>query len=213
MSFAKDRRERLSKYDAHAVASEYLNALLHEGRYDEAAKLCMEVCGRHKDLWEEYVTTFERHRQLKKLAPYLPTQDPQLEPECYQAVLLDFLEDDVPAFKEFITKWSPDLYRIGAMIDETLRRLYALATPGNFDASAGSTVGKNVEADNRMLLLALAQLYTYERKYDKAFSIYLKLEDRSVFRLIDRYQLFPLVSMGCFKIRSKVSISIFIDIY
>ena len=43
-------------------------------------------------MWEEYVSKFDQFQQLKELAPYLPTRDPQLEPECYEMVLLAFLK-------------------------------------------------------------------------------------------------------------------------
>ncbi len=53
-------------------------------------------------MWEEYVTKFEQVQELKEMAVYLPTRDPQLEPECYEMVLLAFLRDDVHGFRKLI---------------------------------------------------------------------------------------------------------------
>jgi hypothetical protein len=54
---------------------------------------------------------------------------------------------------------------------------------------------KNLATDtHEALLTTLAQLYTSERNYQRALSIYLNLHHRAVFALIDRYQLFPQVT-------------------
>lgn len=70
------------------------------------------------------MTKFEQEGQLKALAPVLPTTNPQLEPECYEMILSEFLRDDVRGFKKIINSWSPDLYRVGAIIKEAIDKLY-----------------------------------------------------------------------------------------
>lgn len=100
LEFVKQRASQLTQYRVDTVGRQYLDYLiLQKNDYDEAAKLCVEVCSRRKDIWEEFVNKFEQRRQLKKLAPFVPTNDPVLEPECYQSILLDFLKDDVYGFK------------------------------------------------------------------------------------------------------------------
>lgn len=71
---------------------------------------------------------------------------------------------------------------MGAVITATLERVH----------------GKQIEAGvHDALLLTLAQLYTYERKYDRALDIYMSLGDKQVFVLIQMYRLFPRVSCIC----------------
>lgn len=179
LDFAKHHCKQLQRQTVNGVGRRYLDHLISTGQFLDAARLCPEVCGRRKDVWEEYASQFERHNQLKQIAPFLPVQDPQLEPECYQSVLLDFLKDDFVGFKDLVFQWSPDLYRTGALINETLKRLY------NDQAVS--------QESHRLLLSTLALLYTYERNYERSLEIYMKLCDKSVFSMIDRYQLFELV--------------------
>lgn len=72
-----------------------------------------QVCGRQKDLWEYYVNEFEQNNVVLQLAKYLPINDPQLEPECYQCVLMAALHNHPVLFYNLIKVWSPDLFRVG----------------------------------------------------------------------------------------------------
>lgn len=84
--------------------------------------------------------------------------------------------------KELVTKWPPSVYRTAALVNDTLNRLYKARDTNKLDSDK-----------HFVLLSTLAQLYIYERSYDKALDIYLKLRDKTVFQTIDRYQLFRLV--------------------
>uniref|UniRef100_A0A5S6R1W3 RING-type domain-containing protein n=1 Tax=Trichuris muris TaxID=70415 RepID=A0A5S6R1W3_TRIMR len=178
MDFANEHAHELTKYCPVSVGRQYLQHLLQSGQYAEAAVVCHLVCGRMKDMWEYYVTRFEQVGQLIHLVDVLPTQFPQLEPECYQCVLMELLNKDIPHFKHMVSQWSPDLYRVSALVIEVVKRLQKgqLATPLHRD-----------------LLSVLAQLYAYEHRFEPAIEIYLKLNDRSIFALIERSKLFHLV--------------------
>lgn len=80
------------------------------------------MCGTRRDAWEELVTQFEALGALPFLAPLLPTHNPQvhpsspipcldwgglvqLEPECYEMVLIAFLDRDVSGFRRLIRQW------------------------------------------------------------------------------------------------------------
>lgn len=69
-------------------------------------------------------------------------------------VLYEYLTLDVPGFLSLIKEWEPTLYNTSAVIN---------AIHDNFD--------KSVEP---ILLEAFAILYSYEKKYDIALSMYLK---------------------------------------
>ncbi|KRX47109.1 Vacuolar protein sorting-associated protein 41 -like protein [Trichinella murrelli] len=175
LDYAKEHETNLTKYSSLLVGRQYLEHLLVKGRFENAAQICITVCGRRKDLWEYYVTRFEQVNQLSYLIGVLPTHDPQLEPECYQSVLLELLGKDASLFRRTIIAWPAEIYRVSAMINETVRQLQK---------------SKESPAD---LLSALACLYTHEKRYEQALAIYLKLNDKNVFALIERAKLFPLV--------------------
>ncbi|VDK63659.1 unnamed protein product [Gongylonema pulchrum] len=50
-----------------------------------------------------------------------------------------------------------------------------------------------MERDSAAIYRALARLHLYERKYDKALMLYITLNDKSVFQIIEKYHLFDLV--------------------
>lgn len=69
-------------------------------------------------------------------------------------VLFEYLKLDVPGFLSLIKEWEPTLYNTSAVIN---------AIHDHFD-----------ETVKDILLEALAILYSYEKKYEKALSMYLK---------------------------------------
>uniref|UniRef100_A0A914VKR4 Vacuolar protein sorting-associated protein 41 homolog n=1 Tax=Plectus sambesii TaxID=2011161 RepID=A0A914VKR4_9BILA len=178
LAFAKLHVDELDAFSPHDVGRKLLDALIDDEHYEEAARMCPEVCGKRKDVWETYVTRFDERKKLRVLAPVLPVKVPQLEPECYEMVLKEFLAADIDGFRRLVREWSPDLYRVGGLITHALERLYR----------------KNLDRDtHNSLLCTLGQLYTYERSYERALAIYMNLGDRAVFQLIERYRLFPMV--------------------
>lgn len=70
-----------------------------------------QVCSRHKVEWEFYVNEFEREHQILKLIPVIPTKDPQLEPECYESILLAALYSRPKLFDAIMSNWNADIYR------------------------------------------------------------------------------------------------------
>lgn len=52
------------------------------------------------------------------------------------------------------------------------------------------------ENDAVAIYRSLARLYLYERKYDKALMLYIMLNDKTVFQVIEKYHLFDLVSFS-----------------
>lgn len=50
------------------------------------------------------------------------------------------------------------------------------------------------ERDAVAIYRSLARLHLYERKYDKALMLYITLNDKGVFQVIEKYHLFDLVS-------------------
>lgn len=109
--------------------------------------------------WEEQVLKFGRLGQLRAIAPYLPrTEAFKLPSYVYEMVLFDFLKTDQDAFHRLVREWAPPphLYNVTTIINAVLDHLVV------------------VDVDDHFLLQALADLYSYQRKYGKALSMYLK---------------------------------------
>lgn len=83
------------KYTKTHVARLYVDHLLSCEKYDEAAKLCLQVFGNNKDLWEEEVYKFVKVKQLRSVSSYLPrTNDCKLNPQVYEMVMYEYLKLD-----------------------------------------------------------------------------------------------------------------------
>ncbi|XP_075149419.1 vacuolar protein sorting-associated protein light [Haematobia irritans] len=156
------------------VARLYINHLLSQKDYDTAGKLCLRVLGKNKGLWEEEVFKFVKHNQLRSVSAYLPTSDDcKLDPHVYEMVLYEFLKYDVKGFLTLIKEWPSNLYDSSAVIN---------AIHDNFRKQHANE-----------LLEALAILYSYKKEYESALRMYLKLENKDVFDLIRRYDLYGVI--------------------
>ncbi|XP_065929628.1 vacuolar protein sorting-associated protein 41 homolog isoform X2 [Magallana gigas] len=185
MEVAEKNEHLLRKLTQKGVAMKYLEYLLEEGNYEEAARQCPRILGKNKESWEEQTWKFQKLRQLKALAPYLPRTEPQLSPAIYELVLNDFLNTDCEKFLNLVKEWPSNLYNVQTIITATLDRL-------------------DRERNNTVLLRALGELYTLERQYEKSLAIYLKycsiakskerLQNTDVFQLIHKYNLFSSIS-------------------
>ncbi|KAL7738816.1 hypothetical protein ACLKA6_001336 [Drosophila palustris] len=158
-----------------SVARLYINHLLKLKKYEDAAKLCLRELGNNRDLWEEEVFKFVRCQQLRCVSAYLPTsEDCRLDPHVYEMVLYEFLKFDVNGFLNLIKEWPPQLYDGLAVIN---------AIHDNFRKQHANE-----------LLESLALLYSYQADYESALRMYLKLQNKDVFELIRRFELYGVIS-------------------
>ncbi|KAK0393556.1 hypothetical protein QR680_000272 [Steinernema hermaphroditum] len=185
MYYSREHSTQLIDYTVLEIGKMFIDNLIEQEKFETAVQNISEVCSNHKEEWEYYVTEFDRHNKILLLAPYLPTNNPQLEPECYEQVLTSSLFSSVRLFKHFVTNWNPDIYRVGAIIDMTYKRYNRVQ-----DIPECKPLTKEDEA---ALLVSLAHLYTYDRKYETALKLHMALCDKAVFPLIEKYGLFPLV--------------------
>lgn len=163
--------EKGGKYTKIQVTRLYVDNLLLQERYDDAAKLCLRIFESNKDLWEEEVYKFVKVKQLRSVSQYLPrTNDCKLNPQVYEMVLYEYLKLDRTGFLALIKEWQPNLYNTTAVIN---------AIHDHFE-----------KKDKNILLEALAILYSHEREYDKALTMYLKLQHKDVFQLIKKHNLY-----------------------
>lgn len=162
------------KHSLTSVGRLNVDHLLKQGKYDEAAKLCLRVLGNNKNLWEEEVYKFLKYNQLRSVSSYLPrTNECKLNPQVYEMVLFEYLKLDAKGLIELIKEWPPSLYNTSAVINAILK---------NFDPK-----------ESAILLESLAILYTHEKKYDKALEMYLRLQNKDVFDLIRNRDLYGVI--------------------
>ncbi|EYC37437.1 hypothetical protein Y032_0791g2368, partial [Ancylostoma ceylanicum] len=175
-----------SKWNSRSIGRAMIEHLISSGKPRQAAARMAEVCGKTAAEWEWGVGAFERSRLCTLIAEFLPTTNPQLEPECYETVLQAALYNDVDLFKRLVQQWPPDIYRTGFMTGLTLKRIQEIV-------SSQSEASRSYQNDEIRLYHALAHLYLHERKFDSALKIYISLKDPHIFAVIDKYQLFEQV--------------------
>ncbi|ETN86670.1 hypothetical protein NECAME_16201 [Necator americanus] len=169
-----------TEWNSRAVGRIMIEHLIASGKARQAAARMSEVCGKAVSEWMWAIGEFERSCLCTLIAEFLPTFDPQLEPECYETVLQAALYNDVDLFKRLVQQWSPNLYRTGFVTGMTLKRIQDIV----------SNQSESNQNEEIRLYHALAHLYLHERKFDSALKIYISLKDPQIFAVIDKYQLF-----------------------
>ncbi|CAH2283278.1 vacuolar sorting-associated 41 homolog isoform X2 [Pelobates cultripes] len=168
---AEISQKNIKRHDIQDIGIAYIAHLLEKGAYDTAARKCQKILGKNMKLWEEEVIRFKKIGQLKAISRYLPRGDLRLKPVIYEMILDEFLKTDHESFATLIREWPGDLYN-GKSIAKALKG-YLSRYP-----------------ENRTLLEALAELYTYDQRYDQALEIYLTLRNKEAFELIHKHDLF-----------------------
>uniref|UniRef100_A0A3B3TDL1 Vacuolar protein sorting-associated protein 41 homolog n=1 Tax=Paramormyrops kingsleyae TaxID=1676925 RepID=A0A3B3TDL1_9TELE len=161
--------KNIKRHDKIGMA--YINHLVERGDYDAAARKCQKVLGKNMDLWENEVYRFKTIGQLKAISQYLPRGDLRLRPAIYEMILHEFLKSDYEGFAMLIREWPGELYNNLTIVQAVCDHL-------------------KKDPTNRTLLTTLAELYTYDQRYDKALEIYLKLRHKDVYQLIHKHNLF-----------------------
>ncbi|KAJ8432343.1 hypothetical protein Cgig2_021113 [Carnegiea gigantea] len=178
------------------VGSRYLDHLLAEKKYDEAASLCPKILCGSASAWERCTFTrycivfvfsfsyravvsacrwmirFAQLRQLPVLVPYMPTGNPKLSDTLYELALVSLAMN--PAYhKEFLSavkSWPRSIYSVLPVLSEIEPQLRA-----------------SMMTDS--LKEALAELYVRTGQHEKAFSLYADLLNPEVFDFIEKHNL------------------------
>ncbi|KAE9549796.1 hypothetical protein FO519_006990 [Halicephalobus sp. NKZ332] len=191
-------KDELVENTVSEVGKTLIEELINKGDFETAASYLPSICGKHKEEWEFYVGLFEKPGQVLKLVPYLPQKQPQLEPECYESILISALYCKAGLFLKLINLLSSDLYRIGAIIQSTLARLK-----------------QQLPREERIQIIqALARLFAHERQFDKALALYLQLKDTGIFSFIRQYHLFEAVKervVELMEINADMAIRLLLD--
>ncbi|KAJ1273441.1 hypothetical protein BS78_06G280800 [Paspalum vaginatum] len=154
------------------VGSRYLDHLIIERKYAEAAQRCPKLLRGSPSAWERWVFNFAHLRQLPVLVPYIPTENPQLSDTAYEVALVALTTN--PSFHELllttVKNWPPALYSASPVISAIEPQL-------------------NSSSMTDSLKEALAELYVINNQYEKALSLYAELLKPEVFEFIEKYNL------------------------
>jgi len=170
------------------VSAQYLETLLGEGRFEEAAAACPRLLGGSAELWEEWAEEFIRRGQLPALLPHLPTGEPcQLGAAAYDRVLQTLLDgpDDHDALLRAVQEWPSALYSLIPLIDAV---------------KGADARGRSSPA----LLETLAELYVLQGRRDLALGIFLELQRPGTLEYLETHRLY-------FAVADKVALLMRLD--
>jgi hypothetical protein len=158
------------------VGSRYLDHLLLERQYAQAAALCPKLLHGSAPAWERWVFHFAHLRQLPCLAPYIPISNPQLRDTVYEVVLNALVTNS--AYHEqlvtIIKAWPSNIYSVPTIISAIQLQI-----------STGSK--------SPLLKEALAELYVRDMQYERALAIYVELQKPYVFDFIQQHNLYAAI--------------------
>ncbi|XP_010488571.1 PREDICTED: vacuolar protein sorting-associated protein 41 homolog [Camelina sativa] len=154
------------------VGAGYLDHLIVERKYAEAASLCPKLLRGSASAWERWVFHFAQLRQLPVLVPYMPTDNPRLKDTVYEVALVALATN--PSYhKELLSavkSWPRSVYSALTVISAIEPQL-------------------NTSSMTDALKEALAELYVIDGQYQKAFLLYADLLKPEVFDFIEKYSL------------------------
>ncbi|XP_075513089.1 LOW QUALITY PROTEIN: vacuolar protein sorting-associated protein 41 homolog [Primulina tabacum] len=154
------------------VGSGYLDHLIVERKYAEAASLCPKLLRGSASAWERWVFHFAHLRQLPVLVPYIPTENPRLRDTAYEVALVA-LATNTSFHKDLLStvkSWPPVIYSALPIISAIEPQL-----------NTSSMTGELKEA--------LAEIYVIDGQYEKGFSLYADLMKPGVFDFIEKHDL------------------------
>ncbi|KAH0667020.1 hypothetical protein KY285_028226 [Solanum tuberosum] len=154
------------------VGSRYLDHLIVERKYAEAASLCPKLLRGSASAWERWLFHFAHLRQLPVLVPYIPTENPRLRDTAYEVALVALATN--PSFHKdllsTVKSWPPRIY----------------STTPVFSAIEPQI---NTSSMTDPLKEALAELYVIDGQHDKAFALYADLMKPDLFDFIEKHNL------------------------
>ncbi|KAK1303126.1 hypothetical protein QJS10_CPB11g02298 [Acorus calamus] len=154
------------------VGAGYLDHLILERKYAEAASLCPKLLRGSASAWERWVFHFAHLRQLPVLVPYIPTENPRLNDTAYEVALVA-LATNLSFHKDLLStvkSWPPVIYSVLPVISAIELQL-------------------NTSSETDMLKEALAELYVINSQYERALALYADLRKLEIFEFIEKHRL------------------------
>ncbi|PIA54894.1 hypothetical protein AQUCO_00901062v1 [Aquilegia coerulea] len=154
------------------VGSRYLDHLILERKYAEAASLCPKLLRGSASAWERWVFHFAHLRQLPVLVPFIPIDNPRLRDTAYEVALVALATN--PSFHNdllsTVKSWPSVIYSVLPVISAIEPQL-------------------NTSTMTNTLKEALAELYIINGQYEKSFALYADLMKPELFEFIEKYNL------------------------
>ncbi|XP_044482383.1 vacuolar protein sorting-associated protein 41 homolog [Mangifera indica] len=154
------------------VGSTYLDHLIVERKYAEAASLCPKLLRGSASAWERWVFHFAHLRQLPVLVPYMPTENPRLRDTAYEVALVALATN--PSFHKdllsTVKTWPTVVYSALPVISAIEPQL-------------------NTSSMTDELKEALTELYVINGQYEQAFSLKADLMKPDIFDFIEKHNL------------------------
>ncbi|KAK1272690.1 hypothetical protein QJS04_geneDACA019150 [Acorus gramineus] len=154
------------------VGAGYLDHLILERKYAEAASLCSKLLRGSASAWERWVFHFAHLHQLPVLVPYIPTENPRLNDTAYEVALVA-LATNLSFHKDLLSTvkaWPPVIYSVLPVISAIELQL-------------------NTSSETDMLKEALAELYVINSQYERALALYADLRKLEIFEFIEKHSL------------------------
>ncbi|KAG6472337.1 vacuolar protein sorting-associated protein 41 homolog [Zingiber officinale] len=158
------------------VGSRYLDHLIVERKYAEAASLCPKILRGSASAWERWVFHFAHLRQLPVLVPYIPIENPQLNDTAYEVALVSLATN--PSFHKLllttVKSWPHTLYSSTHIISAIEPQI-------------------NTSSVTDFLKEALAELYIINTQSEKALALYADLMKPEIFEFIEKHSLYDFI--------------------
>ncbi|KAJ7087362.1 hypothetical protein B0H15DRAFT_843711 [Mycena belliarum] len=167
--------------DATEIGQRYIEHLVNDGEFVNAARLTPKVCGHNAKRWEHWIFRYQQQKQLQAIIPYVPTESPRLDHLVYEMILAHFLSHDRTALLQTVREWPKEIYDISAVI---------VAVRAELDLRSSSPSNMTPASDSVILMECLAELYIANRQPGKALTYFLRLRRPHVFDLIRDNNLF-----------------------
>ncbi|KAL5709701.1 Vacuolar protein sorting-associated protein 41 [Ranunculus cassubicifolius] len=154
------------------VGSRYLDHLILERKYAEAASLCPKLLRGSTSAWERWVFSYAQLRQLPVLVPYIPIDNPRLGDTAYEVALVA-LARNTSYHKDLLAtvkSWPSAIYSVLPVISAIEPQL-------------------NTSTMTNTLKEALAELYIINGDFEQSLSLYADLMKPELFEFIEKYNL------------------------
>jgi hypothetical protein len=188
LDLARRHAASLRKTRLPDVAQQYLEDLLHHGRFDDAAAACPALFPDDSHAWEYWVLRFLRAGQLQALAPHIPLAAPRLASAVYELVLDSLLTAAPKVFLATLKRWRAPPPQAGTLfsLPMTMKRVgdYLKDHTGDRDSAPSAVVE------------AQGLLHEMAKQWPEALACYLKLDKATAadpgraFSLVEEHGLF-----------------------
>ncbi|KAI8803585.1 hypothetical protein BJ742DRAFT_828067 [Cladochytrium replicatum] len=165
---------RLQVANILEIGQKYLTTLIEEGRFNDAAALCPKILRTDATLWEHWIFVFAKHKEVKTIKPFIPTNNPQLSSTVYNMVLAYFLNSDHETFLETVKEWPPELLIGKDLTDEAEKAL-------------------SKEPNNAILLEAAYELNVANKQFNRALIHGLKSRKPNILNLVKLHNLYSVI--------------------